>query len=154
MERWSWSSHGTRTAAGASPLASDEVHYPPAAILPPPAIVYFLRSLSRLASLNSVRIRTDALTIELVDEAQVREQLKTMIGSKEPRAWELCAGQSVPVRWARGALWSIVAPFGSSGEPEVGPNPYKKLSIALFRAYHIGIIDRGSSLQASMAERE
>src|SRR5277367_2776361 len=92
----------------------------------------FLRSWSRLASLNSVRIRTDALTIELVDEAQVRKQLKTMIGSKEPRAWELCAGQSVPVRWARGALWSIVAPFGSSGEPEVGPNPYKKLSIALF----------------------
>jgi hypothetical protein len=107
-----------------------------------------------LASLNSVRIRTDALAIELVDEAEVREQLKTMIGSKEPRAWELCAGQSVPVRWALGALWSIVAPFGSSGEPEVGPNPYKKLSIALFRAYHRGIIDRGSSLQASMAERE
>jgi hypothetical protein len=48
-----------------------------------------------------------------------------MIGSEEPRAKELCAGQSVPARWAMGALWSIVAPFGSSGEPKVGPNPYE-----------------------------
>jgi hypothetical protein len=63
--------------------------------------------------------------IELVDEAEVREPLKKMIGSKEPRAWELCAGQSVPMWWAMGARWSIVAPFGSSGEPKVGPNPYK-----------------------------
>jgi hypothetical protein len=63
--------------------------------------------------------------IELVDEAEVREPLKKMIGTKEPRAWELCAGQSVPMWWAMGARWFIVAPFGSSGEPKVGPNPYK-----------------------------
>ena len=68
-----------------------------------------------------------------------------MIGSKEPRAWELCAGQSVPMWWAMGALWSIVAPFGSSGEPKVGPNPYKRLSIVLFRGCHKCISDRGSS---------
>ena len=32
--------------------------------------------------------------------------------------------QGEPFVWAMGARWSIVAPFGSSGEPRASPNPY------------------------------
>jgi hypothetical protein len=69
-----------------------------------------------------------------------------MIGSKEPRAWELCAGQ-----WARfGPSLRQLDRLASRKSVRMRT----KLAIARLGAYHRGIIDRGSSLQASMAERE
>ena len=76
-----------------------------------------------------------------------------MIGSKEPRAGDSARGKACPFggRWARDAP-SLRHLDRLASRKSVRIRT--KLAIAQLGAYHRGIIDRGSSLLASMAERE
>jgi hypothetical protein len=76
-----------------------------------------------------------------------------MIGSKSPAQRNSARGKACPRggRWARfGASLRHLDHLASRKSVRIRT----KLAILLLEAYHRGIIDRGSSLQASMAERE